>query len=617
MEKTENIEEIIARIAHEKDTLALTVLYRSAANYYFEQRDYVNLQKYATLCYEIAEPRGYLAELASAQNYIGICNVQYGQNKVAKEYLLKAYDYFKLNDKAAAIKCLGNIGIVEYRLGNLNESMRIFYDILDMEGIEKDRIMLAKTYSCLGTIYFRLELNEKSREFYTKALSLRKELGKLDLIATTYANMGSLLSDKEANFAISYYKKALRVFLPQNNRKNIAICYNNIASKFRIMKLLPIAERYYEKAIELANMINFEPCIASATCGLGVIKEALGHSEEALELYKSSLALSEEINDIEMQIEVYECLAEHYKNLKNFEKCCDYKDILLQLNKDKFKNSMAEQIANLQSRFDWAQKNKETEIYRLRHEELAQSYSRIEQQKAELEELNTAKDMILNIVSHDLRNALSGIFSAIELIYMNSIDDTTKQYLSIIEIATKKANQLVSDIMDSYHLQMKDYHLDLSVENINNLIKNYEASLRIWGTKKQITFAFKYPHGPVYLQINPKRFWQIMSNLVNNSVKFTHFGGTITIQISTNKENEGIIEIIDTGIGISAEKIPVIFDRFTTASRQGTEGESSTGLGLSIVKKLVELHNGKISVESTVGSGTTFILVFPIYTIKT
>jgi signal transduction histidine kinase len=135
--------------------------------------------------------------------------------------------------------------------------------------------------------------------------------------------------------------------------------------------------------------------------------------------------------------------------------------------------------------------------------------------------------------------------------------------------------------------------------------------------KQDIVFSHNSQSGQIILA-DPVRVQEIIDNLISNAIKYSPVGGSIGITVNSYSDSKGFdfvrFEVSDKGPGLTQEDKKKIFGKFQRLSAQPTGGESSTGLGLSIVKQLVELHNGKIWVESEFGQGSTFIAEFPVYT---
>jgi two-component system sensor histidine kinase VicK len=128
---------------------------------------------------------------------------------------------------------------------------------------------------------------------------------------------------------------------------------------------------------------------------------------------------------------------------------------------------------------------------------------------------------------------------------------------------------------------------------------------------KNIRFDIIVPEKTVYCKLNKSKIMSAMDNLILNAIKFSFNDSVITIRL-TNDDRYAVLSVIDTGIGIPESIQKVIFEPYTIAGRSGTCNEKSTGLGLSIVKKIVDMHNGEIRVESVEGKGSRFILQFPL-----
>jgi signal transduction histidine kinase len=117
------------------------------------------------------------------------------------------------------------------------------------------------------------------------------------------------------------------------------------------------------------------------------------------------------------------------------------------------------------------------------------------------------------------------------------------------------------------------------------------------------------PHEKVQIYVDKNKLFRALINLINNSIKYTN-DGSVRVEITTSKENV-IIKVIDTGIGIPEDDIPYIFDRFYKVDKSRKRSQSSTGLGLSIVQEIIQMHEGKIFVKSEVNQGTSFNIILP------
>ncbi len=229
----------------------------------------------------------------------------------------------------------------------------------------------------------------------------------------------------------------------------------------------------------------------------------------------------------------------------------------------------------------------------------------------QLKELNQLKDEFLNIAAHDLRNPLNSILCTSRII----IEDTMKndydvdKYLrhdinSIIQ-ASLHMLVLINNLLDLAKIEAGKIHLNLDRRDINLLIREQIEVTEPLANQKEISIHYDYNHEPVYVRMDKEKIWQALNNLLSNAIKFTDPGGQITIGLKPQPD-EIYVSISDTGRGIPKDKLDKVFDKFSELSRLGTSGERGTGLGMAITKSIVELHGGRIWVDSQIGHGTCF-----------
>lgn len=238
-------------------------------------------------------------------------------------------------------------------------------------------------------------------------------------------------------------------------------------------------------------------------------------------------------------------------------------------------------------------------------------FRNITEQKAfekHLIELNKSKDNILGIVAHDLRNPVSSIIGLANLIEQEPAD-----YAELIDLIKKAGNNALSIISDLLDIASLDNDRGLGesrMVNINQLIREIIESLQLFAEDKELELMFHSNEVVIEIPADAIRMSRVFSNLMMNAIKFSYRGNKILINTHI-ENNKLLITIQDFGMGIPEKLRELIFDKFTKASRRGTEGEKSLGLGMSIVKRIVELHHGKIWLESEENKGTTVYIELP------
>ncbi len=241
----------------------------------------------------------------------------------------------------------------------------------------------------------------------------------------------------------------------------------------------------------------------------------------------------------------------------------------------------------------------------------AQDITKLKKYEQQLLQLNNSKDRVLSTVAHDLRNPILTIKGMLTVLRM-SLDNTSaqdQQMIEMVESSCNKALGLISELLEISKMEEEGYKLETELIDfgrfIGNVVKPFKNRI-----SKDSKLTLDLSEKKAFANIHKGKFSRVIENLLTNAKKFTNDGGEVKVSTEISKNNI-LISIADNGIGIPANLQPVIFDRFSKAGRVGLKGEKSTGLGMSIVKQIVELHQGKIWLESEEGKGSTFFIEIP------
>jgi nitrogen-specific signal transduction histidine kinase/CheY-like chemotaxis protein/HPt (histidine-containing phosphotransfer) domain-containing protein len=240
--------------------------------------------------------------------------------------------------------------------------------------------------------------------------------------------------------------------------------------------------------------------------------------------------------------------------------------------------------------------------------------SALREAKKQAENLTRTKALFVATVSHEMRTPLNAIQGLSEQLLQKNHEQQTKKDLQVIYESTRHLTELVNDTFDYTRIENKGLELKPSHFLLNDLLDKLEFYHKKGAAHKNISFKLKkhFDHNLVLLG-DEGRFKQILNNLLSNAIKFTDAGQVELKVIAEKAEKIQLIkfEISDTGIGIAKESQQLIFDDFIQLETDLDKKAGGTGLGLYIVKKLVELLKGEIEVESTPGSGTVFRVKLP------
>ena len=238
---------------------------------------------------------------------------------------------------------------------------------------------------------------------------------------------------------------------------------------------------------------------------------------------------------------------------------------------------------------------------------LSEKNEQIQTQNLELNALNIEKNEMIGIVAHDLKNPLTSALSISELFGSEKITENQREYLSLIKKSLNRMNSLVSKILEIKVLESSSLKTNYSKVDLKQVTEQVISALKIQSDNKKIRIVADLDE--VVASLDRSLIVQIIDNLLSNAIKFSNHNSKV--HVTLKDENQTIrFEIEDEGPGIMEEDKPQLFQKFRKLYARPTDGESSTGLGLSIVKKYVEAMKGKVWCESEFGKGAKFIVEF-------
>lgn len=222
---------------------------------------------------------------------------------------------------------------------------------------------------------------------------------------------------------------------------------------------------------------------------------------------------------------------------------------------------------------------------------------------------------LLMAAAHDLKSPINSILGLANIMQMHSKDGKLNdkelnKMLNMIKTSCNQAIDFTSDLLELSTMESSSFDLNTEEVLLEQFVKQYIRTHRLMTLKKQIKITFDSElKGDERLHVNKAKLIRVFDNLMSNAVKFSHKGGTIDF-ILTGEQHSLNIQIRDHGIGMSKEVINHLFEKFGRSKRTGLGGEKSHGIGLTLVKQIMELHGGLVDIESEEGIGTTAILTF-------
>ncbi len=561
---------------------------------------------------------------AAALHNIGNIFEIKGDYKSAIDYYTKSLGLKeKIKDQAGMIYTLLNIGSIYYNQEDYLQAMAFYQKSLQISQQIQDKKLTANILNNISNIHTQQKEYQKAMQALNQNLVILEEIGDLNGLAATYSNIGNIYRDQgDWKSSQTYYEKSLELFTETNDKRFISNTLINISKILLRKGLINEAFAQTKKAFDLAQQVNSAVEIKDASFVMSEIYKQKSQFKEAMRYFENYIIIKDSLASKENKNEI---LKQEYRY--NYEK---------QLTADSIK---ANELQKVQDAI-LAKKNAELEVQKNRQYMLygglfllllflALLYNRfkitekqkriIEEkekvtsaQKEIIEEKHKEKDKLLGILAHDINNRVGGIGSLLELVNQNKLsEEETKNILQLASNSCFTTIDIIRDLLE-YARNIGDT-TEMYVEKVD-LYEFLLSSVQLQYPKalsKSIVLEIKEPAARMLYPINKLKFSRAIDNLIHNAIKFTPEKGKITISITRSVKFISI-HIKDSGIGIPEIMQSKIFIPYSGTGRKGTDNEESTGLGLSIVKSIVEKHHGNIWLESKEAEGTTFHIDLPV-----
>lgn len=254
---------------------------------------------------------------------------------------------------------------------------------------------------------------------------------------------------------------------------------------------------------------------------------------------------------------------------------------------------------------------RQTKMMQLQSQEIQKQFLQLEQRNRELQKLDQEKLQIISLVSHDLKGPFNRIFALIQLMNLgtDNLTDEQREYLDKIHQIAADGLGMIRNLLDHRRLEDKGIELNEVALDFNNIVISLVKNYRSIAEKKKIEIQFDSV-GPLMIKADKLYLSRVVENLLSNALKFSSEGKKVFVKLTSAAE--GIdLAVQDQGPGISIEDQAKLFQRFQRLTARPTGGESSTGLGLFIIKTILDKIGGSIHYESTLGKGTRFTVRLP------
>jgi signal transduction histidine kinase len=516
----------------------------------------------------------------------------------ASDLLHRSVEMSYLKGQYGALNLLGS---ASFNICDYEKAQAYFLESITVAETMKDERNLAFGLNNIGIILFRLKQFDKALEYYNKALALKLKFDDKASISTSYNNIGLVYNNlKDYDKALECFNKSVKIDKKIDNRHALCREYNNIGLVWKFKGDRKKSLRHFEESFELSRDMGYNKGMASALSNIATHFLDTGDYESALIKAEEGERIAVSINSNNHLLHFYNIISESAEKNGDFNKALSYFRKYAVL-KDKIHSEESRhRIFELQIRYETEKKEKESEIYRIKNEELSL--------------INATKDKFFRIIHHDLLNPFTAIHSTAGFLdkYYDNIDENKKRnYVKMILGSSERLLKLMDNLFEwvktqSGELDFKPEAIDLREicgYNIELLGNNIQS--------KNIILENKLPK-ICMVKADRNMIDTVVRNLIANAVKFTFEGGTITVSSKTIKDKVRL-SVQDTGMGIEKKNIGRLFKVAETFTTPGTKDEKGTGLGLILAKEFMDINSGRIFVTSAPGKGSKFTIELPKY----
>lgn len=556
------------------------------------------------------------------------------------------------------IRGLNYIGVGHRNMGNYEEASTYYMAALRASDELSNERQKGYTLINLGNLYIYQKDFEQANIYTKNALKIAEELGNQDMIAYCYLNFGRCFrSLQQYDSAQISFQESLNIRNAINDTVSAISLKVEIAEVLRLTGDLEQSLTYYQSSLDDINNIRNYGALSYAHNNMAKIYLEMDSIPQSLVYANSALHVAESLKDKYDRQKALESLSSIYEAKNDYPKALEYMKRFTAA-KDSIFNE--ESTRNVERKiFTYESDNIKKEKKRLEEsneqiklmialaitaiilllviivvifnayhtrkrlnyeitqqkDQIEQDKNLIEKQSQKLEELDRAKSRFFTNISHDLRSPLSLIIGNLENVLENEdnyLSPVSKENLDTGFKNSKRLLYLADEINELTKLEEGKLVLEKEVVDIEVYMQLLVKMFSSAAEYKEIDLQFNSEiKEETLLEVDPRHFEKIIYNLISNAIEHTPNNGKVSVALH-RESNNLVLEISDTGEGISPQSLPYIFDRYYQSPTNQFRMREGLGIGLALVKELVDLHKGEINVKSKLSEGTTFSVSLPI-----
>ena len=541
----------------------------------------------------------------------------------------------------AQMRCHNLLGVCHLGQANYRDALQHFLSAYRLADSLGDGLALSQCLNNLGVIYWHQEAYDQAMVIYRRAMTLLDPSRDSLMLARYCYNVGMIFQDhrQQPDSALAYYRRAMTISQRHADTMGLVDVHNSLGLLSLTTGKTALAEHHFRRAMALA-LPAAQPDQLYYPC-YNLARQLLRRQayQEARSLAQRTLSLAQQTRSYDMLQDSYGLLAaldsaqgDLRSALQHVQTQARYLDSLRDERHHK-------ELQELRTRFELAESEQQNRVLRRRESQQrdiirTQQHSMIagtilmgmlaalvimliilarqrRQALVDLQHTSEDKDALLSIVAHDLKAPLSNIREIANLLAEQAeADSEAHQFALLVWQEARRGEELVRNLLDFEALQRGQKAPEPHPFDLVDLLQRLQRTYQTLASTKRMTLHWRSELSRARLYTDPVYLTRILDNLLTNAIKFSAPGQSIWLSLQRSKHGLRLA-VRDEGPGIAPEDQARLFERYRRLGNRPTQGEASTGLGLSIVKSLSEVLGLEVSVESEVGVGTTFYLHIP------
>lgn len=530
-----------------------------------------------------------------------------------------------IKDHTVVIRSYALMGEAYQKQNKMKEAISSYQDGLKLAEKHNEKSLAGTIYNGIGTCYFYLNDPKKAEQYLKQAAQAKKEANDYQYYSFITANLAALqIMNQSFGEAIHTLKDAEKTLLKNKQDKYLATVYNSLGAAYQGTKS-DSCVYYYEKGLELSEKNKDHLTMMTTHQNLGDYYLEKKNYDKAVEYMKKAIAVNELRPEDQYKPALFERISVLYESMGDFKNAYHYKKLENETRQRLFTAAKQKEIEELEIKYQSEKKEKEIQVHKheaekAKNERTALLFGSILlflvagfiiylifQRRKITQKFEQEKLRMFENILHEIKTPLTLIDGPIQIMKQRS-DTSNEEQLGLMERNSKRLMSLVAELLDASKLGRGSFQLHYTNGLVDDFIENTIDTFTSEAKSKDIQIKHIKNNVEKHYSFPSNALEKILSNLIGNAVKYCSPKAEIQVasQIEQGRLN---IRVSDTGPGIPKKEQKKVFRRFFRGNQ--TSDANGTGIGLSLVKELVDLAQGTIHLESN-SSGTTFMVSLPV-----